>query len=249
MRPEAPFVEDDLRILAIASKALNRDDPQAPGRLVDTLAALRTLTLAPEIRFSRGIQALRISLKASTPERMLEGLYQPFWNLGPDQRLALALLHVGRSTWNRVAASLGLSDTGAMGVFLWSARQELVFRSGSSEIPGGPSHPGPECPNYDPAAPWAQKFFDEEFSPSERIFIERHLQNCTSCSEHLARVRIFYYQADKVVRDALDLDHLAIPSLQFLNPDPVQTAFKELFKRWDVWLAIVGFVTLLAYCH
>ncbi len=249
MLHEDPFTQDDLKVLAIASQALHRDDSNAPARLFDICAALCTLNLNPETRFQRAITALKLTLKSLSPTQILEGLYQPFWNLGPDQRLALALLHLGRSSWSRVSAVLEIKDTSNLGAFFWSARQELVYRSGANEpVPAGPSITGSDCPLYDSESPWAQKFFDEEMPKPERVFIERHLQQCTACADHLSRVRAFYYRADKLVRDAIDLDHLQIPSLQVLNPDPRQQAFRELLSRWDVRIALLALLFLIAKC-
>lgn len=194
---------------------------------------------------------------------ILDRVSEPFFRLTPEERTLLALLHWGRWTYRRVGALLGLTAE-QVAENAWACRVYLASQIGTLKgkaiaHPIGSMKDRPNCPEYQPAAPWTQKFLDKECAPAEKVFLENHLHNCLYCQQVLSKAREVYFGAQSLM-PTVD-PRVVSQKAQWLDQAFQQTAKVEslrkmtfarslglFLRRPDVLLALsIGiFIVLLA---
>lgn len=142
-------------------------------------------------------------------------LMHPFFRLSLEARFALSLLHRAHWSYPRLARLLNL-DVIELQQLAWTARLALAFspevgqaRKTRIEHPSAAAA-GPTCPEYDPSAPWTQRFMDDELPPRERGFLSNHLMACAGCRRGLSQARELYYAIEAWIPDRASPEAVAL---------------------------------------
>jgi hypothetical protein len=178
-------------------------DPRDSARIAtDTISAVNLLNLTPERKIERAAAVLlERNRRAGQASGVVAALrigaqgQASFFTLPPEQRFALAALHLGRWSYARLGRVLGMAEE-SVERLAWMARSELLP---GAYPPGAPTS-GASCPAYDSARPWTQRFLDEEVaSARDRLFLQNHLMACDSCRQALNRCRDFYFKVERAL--------------------------------------------------
>ena len=257
------FSQRDFKDLSDLGQALWVDARQSERAALDSVAVL---TLSPGAKFPElppdvsGDQLVeRISetlLRRASTEgagAVAPRIQEPFFRLPPEERLALMALHRGRWAYAQLARVLHLTPEGLQ-EFVWGARMHLALGTSSSarvrNAPGSLKL-GQDCPDFNPARPWTQRFLDEELAPREKLFIQSHASRCDACRQALVHARHLYYAVDAVVprgdeaREkslARALKSLRLPRKGYMTFGETLAVFT---RRPDVRVALAALAVLL----
>jgi hypothetical protein len=142
---------------------------------------------------------------AATPGDNAPLVSNPFFRLGPAERLILSALHRGRWSYARLGRVLGVTAE-QVEEMAWIARVNLATSAKSAGIlpkvsyPAGARPVGGSCPEYVSARPWTQRFLDDELpAGSQRLYFQNHLMACDSCRAALSRCRDLYYAIETLI--------------------------------------------------
>ncbi|MCM2279510.1 MAG: hypothetical protein NDJ89_15650 [Oligoflexia bacterium] len=200
---------EDLTTVAQIGRALWMNPARAEPITAEALSAVALLELTGERATERAARALLDrAVKEGMAANALVNLASTekgsaaaaFFRLYPEERFLLAAMHLANWPYARVARVLGDTVEGVQAK-AWAARVALAAENhGASRqvpYPAGSGARGPNCPEYDPKAPWTQRFLDEEVhSGRERLFLQNHLMACGSCLSALSRSRDVYYAVE-----------------------------------------------------
>ena len=191
----------DLNVISHLGQALWADDTHAEKASLDAITAVTSLGLTSERSVEKVSEALLQRAAREGVQPNAGALNRPFFRISPEERFLLSALHVGRWSYVRLARVLR-KKTDEVARMAWAARLHIVSAPGKAPCvpyPTGSDLRGPKCPEYDPLAPWTQKFLDEETTSAERIFLQNHIMSCDRCRQALSRSRNVYYLADAMV--------------------------------------------------
>lgn len=184
---------EDLIALSSLGTALWADPSQSRHVFMDTVAAMSLLDLPPDRLAERISRSLleRATLEGISASR--ERSHLPFFRLAPEERFILGALQLGKWTYDRIARVLGSNAT-RVAEIAWSSRLHLASSpSKTLYLPTGSS--GSSCPEFHPAAPWTQRYLDQQVTSRERHFFEMHAKQCANCRSALNRSRAIHYSA------------------------------------------------------
>ena len=251
------FKTEDLEAITTLSQAL-WPDPERSSRVAsETLAAVSTITLEPELVIERTSIALvqRAGRDGVPPAAKIQN---SFYRLTTEERAVLSALHRSKWSYARVGKLLGRTSD-EIAELAWGARMELVAGSlGGTQIPY-PIGSGPalvDCPEYNPRKPWTQTFLDSELLATDRIFLQSHLMNCRSCRQVLQNARKLYYAAESRVPEpremVLQMDVLARSGKRASQArNPTEVGFIEgllgFLARKEVMNFLIAAVTILVF--
>ena len=189
------------RCLPQISQALWSDNDRSQSLAIESFATVSLLDLPFERTVERTTKILidRANQMGTGVNR--EALSNPFYRLSAELRVILVALHVARWSYERLARLLDQTPE-EVARAAWKARVHLAsqspIRKPNRSYPSGHKL-GPNCPEYDPDAPWAQKFLDEQLGQNEQLFFQNHLMACDGCRIALNRCRDLYYQIEELL--------------------------------------------------
>ena len=128
-------------------------------------------------------------------------LNDPFFRLLPDERLILAALHLRHWTYERIGKIVN-QPTSQIESTAWRMRIHLasLHRKDQPSVPyPAAGAQGAKCPEFNPMAPWTQRFLDRQCISTQKVFLESHLAICQSCQGTLQRSRRVFYAAEQFI--------------------------------------------------
>ena len=192
---------EDFQTLTQVGKALWSQPGHCRRAAVETLTAVSMLEITSERAIEKATEALLEKANRDGAEANESVLDHPFYRMIPEERLVLGALHLAHWSYRRLARILSVEE-GQIETLAWSARLRLASFANTSRplyYPNGSKNPGTHCPEYNPAAPWTQKFLDEEMPARERMFLQNHLMVCEGCRKALGTGRELYFRVDSML--------------------------------------------------
>lgn len=190
---------ENLKALAQIGSALWMKPGLSQQKVSEALSLVCLQDITEERRLSKVVRALLERASADGVRVNAEGVGRPFYRLLPEERLILSALHYGRWSTKRLAEALSLTEE-RVAEIAWASRLHLASSPRRTlYVPHANGSGGPSCPEYHPARPWTQKFLDEEMTPRQRHFIERHALSCRLCRQSLQSARAIYYAAQMMI--------------------------------------------------
>jgi len=227
--------EKDLITLTEFGRAIWKDPARAHRLTQDTLSSTLLLPVSDERVIEKSLSALLE--RVNRDGALADSIGSPFFRLFAEERVILTALHRGRWSYIRIARMMsraeGLETVETIEELAWNARVTLstVLKL---PYPSGPTVASPDCPIYDPKRPWTQKFLDEEIASGRpAIFLQTHLQKCTSCREALERARKVYYGVGALIAREIDVE----------APNAVLAEAQELRRLRDEGNRLLGHAT------
>lgn len=256
----------DLKNFAELGRALWVDPGRSASVMAETLSAVTLQELQADQALERACAVLLErargqGMAAQTRDLLATegGFNQPFFRLGPDERFALAALHLGRWSYRRLSRVMGFTPEQVEEI-AWSARVQLAASASGLAPLGGKV--GAHCPQYESHRPWTQRFLDEEIRlGADRIFLQNHLMACDSCMQALNRCRDLYYSVERILPkvegsdDAvvLELREIHRQGLRLLawNRDTLARSLVAFARQRDVqvFFALAAFGMILWLLH
>lgn len=194
-------------------RALWQEPERSYQHSVETLSAVSLQeNLTQSNMIEKAVQGMIAKANRESVALRKTAIQHPFYRLTPEERVLLVGLHFGSWSYARLGRILNATENEVM-VMAWRARLNLASfipaQSGEKPLMHPPGTQGARCPEYDPLAPWTQKFLDEEFPKRERHFLQNHLMACSRCLTSLNRARDLYYRIEKLIpvsSDAAEID-------------------------------------------
>ena len=133
------------------------------------------------------------------PPKLLK-LSHPFFRLAPIERFLLTTLHLEKWSYAKVARTLGIEEK-LIEPWAWATRLKYCFQELEVNIhyPHGPSHLGPNCPEYNASAPWTQRLLDDEMQKRERLVMQNHIMACDRCRKTLEHARNLFFKIESLI--------------------------------------------------
>lgn len=187
------MIDQDLNLVSDLGYALWQNPSHAQVVLRDTVSAAALVEAQPEAVVDRAIRALLD--QAEKRGTFAQPGAQLFQSLFAEERFLLLALHSGRWSYARIARVLNETPESVQSMG-WNARVHLASHRG---YPAGSRSATASCPEYDLRTPWTQKFLDEEVKGQEKLFLQNHLQVCSSCRDALMRAKEVFFRAEAML--------------------------------------------------
>ncbi len=245
----ATLRDSDRETLAQIALALWEDPALAESQSCEALAAASLRVGPPELMVERAAALLlRWSQEEGESHSELPG--SAFRRLPHQARFLLSALHGhSRWSWRRMARIFALASAAhdsekdlkshdaadalidLISRLAWSARVELAWDLGKG-YPSGVSQKGDtsrSCPDYDPRAPWTQRFLDEELQARERVFIQNHLMACAACRNTLDQARKLFHSVEAQLRK--ELEESSLGGKDLINRARIAQSLDQVMTR------------------
>lgn len=242
MQSQTHLQPQDLKTFAHIGASLWTDMGRSYRATADTLGAISLQHLTPERTLEKAAASLLARAIAEGMAANVKANFgmiaHPFYRLLPEQRMLLVSLHQGRWSYARLGRILGQTPQ-QIEEAAWKTRLELIatVQTDKKYAVGAPQR-GPNCPEYDSARPWTQRFLDEEIhSKQELLFLQNHLHACDSCRRALIHCRNVYFAIDAVLPKISNVDTL-VENLQVVHrksnkfKNPMEMTFLESLEAF-----------------
>jgi hypothetical protein len=222
--------KDDIKSLTRIGRSLWGDTLRSVAMSEDTLTSVSLLNLSDVHTIERASRVM-IERAEKNPPNLLK-LNHPFFRMAPIERFLLTALHLEKWSYDRVARTLGI-EAELIPTWAWATRLKYCFQELEADVdyPHGPASLGPVCPEYNPSAPWSQKFLDDELGKRERLFLQNHLMACDRCRKTLELTRKTFFKIESL-----------IPVKEVSQT--IEESNEQLFETWKAGLSTFRPITV-----